>query len=96
MQRRETTLFFSARDHEKKREIPFYTFSTGTGQNVFSLSLFRLFCLSFSSVSLSKKQHPERESRERERALAFLVFSPPHTPAVLEKVIKEKTTREKT
>ena len=72
--------------------------------------LFRLFFASFVSffpfVSLcflefrvlqsvkEAAQHPERESRERERALAFLVFSPPHTPAVYKKS-SQKRRRER-
>ena len=75
--------FFSARDHEKKREIHqnsiylLYFFSNR--DPVKMVSLFRLFGLFFSFfVSLfrlltsfvsKKKQHPLRESRARERAL---------------------------
>ena len=69
---RETTLF-SARDHEKKREIPFMIllFQPFHGQK------FPLSSVSFSPLSLSFfsfclfliQQHPEREQREsRERA----------------------------
>ena len=81
--------FFSARDHEKKREIHqnsiylLYFFSNR--DPVKMVSLFRLFGLFFSFfvslfrllTSASKKQHPLSESRARERALLpSLVYFP--------------------
>ena len=64
---RKDTLFFSARLEKKERDVSFSLRS----------SLFFLLSLFFKSVSLSKKQHPERESRENE--LLPSSYFPHHT-----------------
>jgi hypothetical protein len=80
---RNDVFFFREGSRKKERDpiLKYIFFNRGTGQNVSFSTLSSLFFLSslcfFVGVSLSKKQHPERESGERERALAFLVFSPP-------------------
>ncbi len=80
---RETTLFFP-QGHEKKREIHhnsiIYTFSTVTPRSkcLFFASFvsFFPFVSLFRLTSVSKKQHPESESRERERALLPSLYFP--------------------
>jgi hypothetical protein len=78
--------FFFRKARKKERDVSFSLRS----------SLFFLLSLFFKSVSLSKKQHPERESRERTSSCLPRISPTTHTFAVLEKVITEKTTREKT
>ncbi len=74
---RETTLFFP-QGHEKKREIHhnsiIYTFSTVTPRS--KCLFFASFVSLFRLTSVSKKQHPESESRERERALLPSLYFP--------------------
>ena len=96
----ETTFFFFREGSRKKERDPilkYIFFNRGTGQNVSFSTLSSLFFLSslcfFVGVSLSKKQHPERERAERENELLPSSYFPHHhLGAVFEKVITEKTT----